>query len=241
MDFWRNLVDAALDLMYPPRCIVCGEVLPFGLAGAVCATCGKLLPPAPERACNICGRALHTDDEVCVDCVAESFTFTRCFTLYPYTEEVSRMILRYKGSGHAAAAKGIAALLYARFPAESLPAVDVVLPVPGHAHKTRERGFSQTALLAKAYAALCSLPYDADTLYAARETLKQSSLRAEERRSNVRDAYAVRNLMAVEGKTVLVLDDVFTTGATMDACAKALVDAGAKAVYGMTVAASLRE
>ena len=241
MGFWRNLADAALDLVYPPCCVACGAVLPFGQTEAVCGICAKLLPNAPEQVCVVCGRERHEEPEICEDCRTEQFAFTHCFTLYPYTDVVSGMILRYKSGGHPAAAKGLAALLHARFPKESLPDVDIILPVPGHARKNRARGFSQTALLAHAYTALCGLRFDGETLFAARETQKQSSLRAEERRLNVQNAYAVRNPAAVAGQTVLVLDDVFTTGATMDACAKALKNAGAKEVYGIVIAASLRE
>ena len=241
MGFFRDLADALLDLLYPPCCAACGEVLVFGKDEPVCGTCAALLPAAPERACAMCGRENRAANDICGDCAGEEYAFARCFTLYPYTEEVSRMILRYKAGGHAAAAKGIARLLHERFPAEALPPVDTILPVPGHAHKTRERGYSQTALIAMGYAALCGVRYDGETLYAARETRKQSSLNAEERRANVRGAYAVRNPAAVAGKVVLVLDDVFTTGATMDACARVVMEAGARAVYCMAVAASLRE
>jgi len=237
----RRAVDGSLSILYPVRCIVCGEVQPYGEADFVCDRCKAHLPAVPKRTCGKCGRGIQYADEICSDCKGEAFAFVRGYVLYPYTDAVSAMLLRYKGGGHTSAAKGIAFLLAARFPLDGLPDIDCMMPVPSNRAKDRRRGFNHTKLLVRRLAALYGLPVDCDALYAARHTKKQSGLSAGERRLNVKGAYAVRNAAAVAGKTILLFDDVFTTGSTMNACAEALMEAGARVVYVMAVAASVRE
>jgi len=249
--FWHNCTQAFLNLLYPQCCIVCGEVLPVDTARTTCAAtvtcaaCAAALPALPAYSCEVCGRgnALSSIADnatgVCASCRNESFVFVRCFAAYVYEDAARDMILRYKSGGHTAAARGIATLLAERFPRESLPAIDLLMPVPSHKSRQKARGFSPTALIAEYLSPLYDLPCDTAALYVARPIRQQSSLNAAARRQNVENAYVVRNPETVAGKTILLFDDVFTTGATVNACAQALRAAGAEAVYVLVIAATV--
>lgn len=115
---------------------------------------------------------------------------------------------------------------------------DVVVPVPLHAERLRDRGYNQAALLARAFADQTDLPLDETTLIRHRSTATQTELDADQRRENVKDAFQCTS-MALIDRRVLLIDDVCTTGATLASCAIALCDGGASEVRGLTLARSL--
>ena len=238
----RKVGGEMLSWLYPHCCVACGEVLPCGGSEVLCAACDGVLAVRPAYACAVCGRGMAQPpgaDGVCTDCQEERYAFVRVYPMYPYNETVRGMILRYKNGGHTAAARDIATLMVARFPLDALPAIDMLVPVPPRRESLRERGFGQTVLLARHLARLYGLPCGEQALAYVRATRKQGFLNADERRKNVDSAFGAAD--ATAGKRILLLDDVFTTGSTANACARALMEAGAKVVYVMTVAASIRE
>jgi len=239
--FLRNATDAFLTLLYPKHCVVCGEVLSFQDNSAVCESCADLLPTLTGALCTVCGRAVISEGETCADCRNAVHIFTHNFALFPYDDTARDLILRYKASGHIAAAADIARLLFNRFPASALPAFDCIVPVPSHKTRHRARGFTPTILVAKSLAPLYDRPCVPDALRVTRNLQQQHTLPAASRKQNVDGAYAVQNAAAIAGKTVLLFDDILTTGATMNACAKTLLDRGAKCVFSMTIAVANRK
>ena len=141
------------------------------------------------------------------------------------------MLHELKYAGRRRAAGRLAALLLEDPAARALVETsDVVVAVPLHPRRLRERGFNQAALLARELARLCRRPCATDALARRRDTAPQSGLRAGERRRNVREAFVARRPGAVAGRIVTLVDDVVTTGATAEACARALAAAGAREV-----------
>jgi len=146
-------------------------------------------------------------------------------------------ISRFKFGGVARLARPLGALLadYAD-PEFPFSAVDLIIPVPLHPRRLRERGFNQSLLLARQVGKRRSIPLNFTALHRTRQTQPQTQLSGAERRKNVRGAFEVRQAEVVGGKRILLVDDVFTTGATVQECASVLGEAGASEVHVLTLA-----
>lgn len=207
-----------LDLLFPPRCVFCGKIVP---------------PDEPRQTCRDC-----------INTVPRTFGPVRgddpvlAAAPFMYAGGVRRAVHRLKFRGKTSYAKPLA-LYMATEAIRSFPNLpDVVVWAPVSAGRLRQRGYDQSRLLAEETAALLGLPL-ADALEKTRETPPQSTLTDKtERRRNARGAYVCRDPEAVHGKSVLLIDDVRTSGATLHECAVALTAAGAETVYGLTLAAA---
>lgn len=190
-----------------------------------------------EGQCKRCG-TYGVRAEVCDTCREWPKYYTKNRALLPYTGEVREAVLRFKFHNEPWRIKGFAPLLRAETP----PEVDVIVPVPLHPKRLRERGYNQSLLFARLAAECWHLPLGADWLVRTVNTPHQSTLVRSARLSNVRDAFAVaeRHLADVGGKRILLVDDVITTGSTLRACARTLHQAGAKEIVSLTLAAGIR-
>jgi len=205
----RQAAQAGLDLLFPPTCAGCGRV-----GSLLCPKCRAAVAPAPER-------TLPALDGVCVGGT--------------YEAPLSNAIQALKYHSATQLAGPLAALLAERVAARCWQ-VDLVCPVPLHPNRTRARGYNQAALIASALALTLRCPL-VEAAERVRDTPTQTDLNAGERRANVAGAF--RAGPAVQGRRVLLVDDVLTTGATLSACAAALRDAGAVCVFGGTVASAV--
>lgn len=234
----RTLVDSGLSLLFPPRCVGC-EAWGWSL----CPHCAQQVEPIGEAICWECGRPQGRAVAQCGVCRQDaeqaSLTKPRMTRIAAHHKEpLSQAIYGLKYRGHRELAPILARYLFALLLndswAEPYRTVDGVIPVPLHVDRQRERGYNHAELLAKAFCAQMQLPLQSGWLIRRRATHTQVGLSAAERRTNVAQAFVAHP--AVQGKRVIVLDDVYTTGATLNACAEALVMAGASAVYGLTLA-----
>lgn len=222
--FWRH----ALDLLFPLRCVNCRR---HGYS--LCADCLHEFRYVPLPVCQRCGRPLRLATQACSACRLHPITITRIRSAVFHEGAARKAIhaLKYNRRRDVAAALARVMEGLAR---EMLNEYHFVTAVPLHVTRQKERGYNQAELLAVELATLIRRPY-VKCLIRTRATADQIGLDANARRDNVKDAFAVTgNLIA--GKSVLLIDDVCTTGATLDACARTLLAAGARSVYGLTVA-----
>ena len=224
---WGGLRSQCLDLLFPPRCIRCRQV------GAwLCAECLNQTPRLEASFCARCGSTIA--DGLCKRCRTPPLQI-ECIRSVVYSEGVLReAIHRFKYRGLTALAEPLGGLMAAYWVQHPMP-TDVVVPVPLHAARLRERGYNQAALLACEMARRVGLAVDGQTLNRQRATAPQVELDASQRRENVRDAFRCSG-NALSGKQVLLVDDVCTTGSTLEACALALYEGGAHAVRALTLA-----
>ncbi|MFN3983627.1 MAG: double zinc ribbon domain-containing protein [Caldilinea sp.] len=233
-----NWVLAGVDLLFPPTCVGCG------VAGyRICPRCAQLVTPTPATICRRCGRV--REDVVdrcsaCTDSVAFPLRRVRAAALHlsPLREWIH--LLKYEGRRDLAPL--LARYLVATFDqpewTEIAPLIDAVAPVPLHVERLRERGYNQAELLAAELCRRRHLLLRTDLLRREKLTRSQVGLNAAERKVNVESAF--RASPACQGLRLLLIDDVYTTGATLCSCAAAALEAGAVEVYALTLALPAR-
>ena len=222
-----------LDVVFDPRCEVCEGRLPLGHPHCLCPRCFAAIVPPPAPLCARCGVPLGSATEECPDCrqQAPAFEVARAAGLYlpraTGLNPLATAVRRLKYHGRRVVASTLGTLLATRFPF----ADDALLvPVPLHPSRLRARGFNQAALLATELARRRRGAVDVWVLHRLREGPRQTTLGAAERAANLSRCFAVRNAAGVDGRHVVLIDDVITTGATANACARVLLAAGARRV-----------
>ncbi len=223
-----QLIWETEDWIYPPSCGGCGEP-----GTRWCDTCAGQTPELHPPLCSICGNP-SSGNSPCARCQAVRPDFTALRAYAEYRGLVREAILRYKygrdmGLGEALSRPMIATLQKLNW------SLDIITSVPLGLARMKERGYNQATLLARPIALHMRLPFSRKLLKRSRETPSQVGLTVTERRKNMMDAFTAEREL-VQGKNILVIDDVATSGATINACANALLDEGASRVYGFTLA-----
>lgn len=228
------------SLLFPGTCLGCALPLSEAALTPLCQRCLEQLPRSRPPWCRVCGRSfarLGAGAEICLTCRLHPPAFACAISPFLYEGLVRTLIQALKYQGRLC----ILGLLN-RLLAEAIPPrlaatrLDGVVPVPLHPRRHRERTFNQSERLARGLARHLHLPLRTDLLRRASPTLPQAQLQRGERRANVRSAFASRPDRPIRGAHLLLVDDVFTTGATADACARTLRRAGAASVTVVTFA-----
>jgi ComF family protein len=236
----RQIGGGLVDVVLPPRCLACGEIVEE--PGALCGRCwGGITFFAPPW-CAGCGLPFPhpmDPDAVCADCARERRAWDRARAVLRYDRRSRQLVLGLKHADrtHVAGAFGN---WMQRAGVEVLAEADVLAPVPLHWTRLFQRRYNQAALLANAIAAAGGPPVAADCLIRRRRTPSQGHLGPLARERNVRGAFAVRRPSDIAGRRIVIVDDVMTTGATVDECARVLKRAGAVWVGVLTLARALR-
>jgi ComF family protein len=231
---------AALDLVFPASCPVCGETLAEGRRDPLCGPCWSAIPRVTPPWCERCGRPLPALTPApaavisCGPCRADPPAWDWARAGAEYEGVVRDAIHALKFEGRRAVARPLAALVPGPPGGWVGAGIEALVPVPLASGRERERGFNQAALLAERLAAGRGLPVRSRWLRRVRATSPQTDLGAAERHINVRGAFAAAPTVA--GRHVVVVDDVLTTGATAAECVRALRAAGAARVGVLTVA-----
>jgi ComF family protein len=245
--------DALVSVLFPAECRLCERLLTRASRVPICQECLLSFKPLPPPLCRLCGQPWgmfqieqtqgHPESSdagaMCRACSLGTYAFdlARSFALYEGASVRAIILLKFERIEPLAGwfAKRLAELARA----EGLEA-DVVVPVPLHRERMRERGYNQADLVARPLAKLLKLRYQGPLLVRTRPRPDKHVLTLGERWESVRGAFATRPRAQVDKLRVLLVDDVMTTGATLDACARALREAGAKSVIGLTVARAAR-
>lgn len=228
----RTIYAQALDWFFPPRCAGCKR-----LGAHWCADCQANARQIVDPYCSLCGFPLAADQE-CPICKHERFAFDAARSWARYEGNLRQAILNLKHRRNELLAAQLARSL-ADLVEEDWP-VDMIVPVPLAPLRLAERGYNQTELLAASLGAALSLPVIYSALKRRHETLPQVGLNPSQRRKNLRGAF-VADINPIAGKTILVMDDILTTGATLDAASHALKQAGARRVYALSLARTMLE
>jgi len=225
-----------LDFFLPRLCLFCGGVVAEEAAAAVCPDCAGKIEWVESPVCSCCGLIFPSregEDRLCGPCQTEPPPFARARAAAVYEGPVADAVKRFKFARQMAYLPVMQHWLRQARCRELAEAADLLLPVPLHRRRLQHRGFNQALLLARAFP---EAVVGRETLARVRHTAPQVGLNPKERRDNVHRAFAVPRPEAVKGKNVLLVDDLYTTGATVRECARVLRRAGAKRVEVLTVA-----
>ena len=229
-----------LHLFFPKECVHCGRLLDYRNREFLCPVCRELITPIQHPLCDQCGRPLSGEMEysiICSDCRENPPRFRRARSAFLLTGAGKSMVLRYKYSSNPYLSNpAIERLFQAGREEYSWSDYDLIIPVPLHPRKARERGFNQSGVLSEGLSRRTGIKVLKRGLIRTRYTKTQTRLSRKERMKNVKGVFRVSVPADLNGKYVLLIDDVYTTGATVNECARVLVKAGAEAVDVLTLA-----
>ncbi len=239
-----GLLRHTVRFFLPADCATCGVPLTTDSVPLFCTTCWDTIAPLKLARCSQCDRPLpspvaltYSPAHRCHHCTVRPPAYLKAWTLYPYLPPLQDAICLFKYREKVSLAKPLGRLLLDALPA-GLDA-DLVIPVPLHPTRLREREFNQSLLLADRVAKHLSRPLSFTNLVRTAPSEPQSTLSRKERMKNLRRAFAVRRPESIARKRVLLIDDVFTTGTTVNECANVLRTAGAEAVFVLTLARTI--
>jgi competence protein ComFC len=221
----KSYIDIFLNFIYPRNiyCILCQEAIDSTEKYSICQPCRERVPFI-VRDCELCGKPLEDlyIPDRCPDCIKNPHLFTRAYSCVEFNDEIKQLVYRLKYGKQRYLSYHMAEIMVEKIK-DNLGTIDVIIPVPLHKRKLRDREFNQSQLLAKYIGKALALDVDTKSLIRVKKTISQNKLTRKERKENVKDAF---NLVSGEGlrdKNILIVDDVYTTGNTVDACCSELV------------------
>lgn len=232
------LLSSTLNIFFPPRCLSCDAGI--SAPGALCPECWGKVHFITDPCCISCGAPFEYDlgaGARCEDCLRNAPPFSRARAVMRYDDSCSALIKKLKYQDETRLSRAFTPWLLAAG-RELLPDADAIIPVPLYYWRFVHRRYNQAALLAQGMARQSALSFWPDGLIRVRATAQQTGLSKSARTKNVKDAFCLnpRYLADVTNKTLVLVDDVYTTGATLSACAETLLSAGAARVFALTLA-----
>lgn len=223
------------SFLFPPRCTFCGDILKG--SGDTCPTCLENLPRVPEVRCKKCSAPFKTPHSlpVCLDCRQDKYPFKKVYAPFLYEDKVQNGLKLFKFRRKRSSAAPLACYMFEWMEKEGLPEADLITYVPIDFLRFRERGYNQSKLLAAELSTHTGFPLE-PLLKKKFGVRRQSSLSRKARKKNVRGAFSLLPEKDIKGKRILLIDDIYTTGATVGECSRILRRGGAKEVTVAVVA-----
>ncbi len=237
---FKQVLEVALYVLLPRTCYACRRDLPLGAAGPLCQDCQAAVQHIGLRYCVSCGKPLPDGGAHCARCRREKKRSRKCALLRSavvFGPQVRAVVHAFKYADQSYLASCLAqcmAQYWTAYP--ELARGQLLVPVPLHSRKLKARGYNQSELLARSLGKQLHLPVNTSCLVRVRNTPSQTTFGREGRLQNMLGAFAVTEPQLIKGKTLVLIDDVATTGATLEGCAAALRAAGAKEVMAYTLA-----
>ena len=234
IDFCNSLKE----LCFPAACLVCNAGLPCPSAVHLCDSCRPKIELIKSPLCKCCGREFlgAGENHLCGNCLSSPRHFTKARSVLRYNDETGKIIHSFKYSGKTTGRQTFSALMSYSGAAQDLLSPDLIIPVPLHVRRLRERGFNQALLLARFFYASQQEKIVSAVLERSRWTAPQTGLSGLDRRKNLKGAFMVNNPEQIKNKKIVLVDDVYTTGTTLDECARVLKKHGAREVQALTLA-----
>ena len=229
-----------MDIVYPGRCPVCDNVLNFGCRDYICHECADKIKFVEEPYCKKCGKPIMDENaEYCVDCQKKTFTYIYGRALFVYDRHMRRSIARFKYSGRREYARFYAKKLYERYN-DWIQVIrpDAYIPIPVHRKRYNKRGYNQAEEIGDCLSELTDIPCMKNIVMRTKNTLPQKELSQIERKSNIEGAFFIKQAseeMCQKLECVIIIDDIYTTGSTIEECAKVLKNCGVNKIYFLCI------
>lgn len=238
----KKIIAKLVDLLYVDdcNCINCDREIPKGSKFGLCEECTAKFTFNNGNICRKCGRPVDNEAYYCLECQNHPKMFELARSPMRYEDNVSRLMLNYKFHNKKYLAKYFAEAMYDCYIKYGFKC-DLIIPVPLSAERKRERGYNQAEKLAERLSELLKITINSKVCVKIINNPKQTELNAKARRANVIGAYKITDRNSVKGKSILLVDDVLTTGSTTSEIARKLYNAGAKSVKVLTYAVALEK
>lgn len=230
MAFLRKCLEGLLDLLYPEDivCIGCGSEYHKLMDYALCPDCYSDMNFIWGKVCRYCGRRLPeiSDYEACSECLKKENHHVRGVACVEYVETAKKLIMAFKYNDQRYIGKHLARIMYDCLPEEMLREIDVIIPVPVSKRRWRIRGYNQSAVMGSELSVLTGVPMSTDILFRTSDTKRLKNLGKTDRRRELKGAFHGVVGEVRPASTILLVDDIYTTGATVDCCCESLISAG---------------
>ncbi len=233
-----NLFHAFMALCFPSSCLLCDKALPTSDI-LICRSCLPEVSFTQRPLCTCCGVEFPCSakgDHYCAKCLVNRPAFSMARAILRYNDDVSKLVHSFKYAGKTYCHSTFAGLKNKSLPVGDLRTPDIIIPVPLHLKRLRERGFNQSVILANLFFPDDRQRINVNLLTRTRVTTPQTGLSGSRRRKNIKNAFDIHHPNQLKGQSVLLVDDVFTTGTTLNECAKTLKKYGASDVQALTLA-----
>lgn len=234
----KKILGNLWDILYPRRCAVCDSVL-GGKEMYVCKNCISLPVRIEGAYCLKCGKPVSGEKELCKECRETAFTFTAGRAAFVYDTYMRRSITNFKYHGRQEYARFYADTLYQMYGEEvKKTGADALIPVPIHRERRKKRGYNQALVLAEEFGRYVGIPVYGDFLVRTKKTAPQKELAGTERLRNLYEAFSINDVgweLSKKINCVIIMDDIYTTGSTMEACSRVLKDSGIERIYFLCV------
>lgn len=217
------------DWIYPPHCIFCHNIIPINNYNNIdiCDMCVENLPFMKEPTCNKCGITIDDEKKFCVKCSKNEPLYNKGWISLEYDDMVKEAIYRFKYGNCPQYSKTLSYIMYSTLEYKDIKNydIDLIVPVPIHKNRYKKRGYNQAELLSKELSNKLNIPWK-NVMLRTKDTKPQSSLSPKERNNNIKDAFEIYDIKNIRNKKILIIDDIYTTGSTIDACTNTLIDTG---------------
>jgi ComF family protein len=228
------------EVIFPPQCLGCAEIMHQPNGQIFCPTCEEKVKFINGNICPICGTTFPdspAESHLCGNCLEKKPYFSLARAIFSYENIILNAIHQFKYKRHMSIGETLASFMADyNFPDVNYADYSLIIPVPLHIKRLRERGFNQSLILARAIGKSRQIPVNFSLLKRNKFTLTQTGSNKKERQQNVRRAFEVIDKNKIAGENIIIIDDVYTTGATANECAKILMRAGARNVTVLTLA-----
>jgi len=239
------IIEGLLNFVFPLNCKICKKPIRESKGYSICENCFKTIELIEQPYCIKCGKPLVPTDVfkqnreiLCLDCKKKKYSFKFSRSTGVYDKVLKKCIHLFKYYGEKKLAKPLGKLMvdYLLKNNDFENEFELIIPVPLHKNDLKKRGFNQSVLLSKVIGDYFSIPVGESVLIKKKLTPFQVNLSKKEREKNILRSFSVEKPEEIKGKNILILDDVFTTGATVEECAKELMKARAKNIFVLTLA-----
>ncbi len=226
--------ELILSVFFPRRCPLCDEVISYGRL--ICLSCEKKIPIIREPVCKKCGKPLENErQEFCSDCTRKKHNYIQGKAVFSYEKEMKLSMYRFKYANRREYADFYAEIAKNRYKDWiTYRNIEAIVPVPLYAGKKRKRGYNQAEVFAERLGKKCGIPVEKSLIKRVRNTVPQKELNEQQRKDNLKGAFQLGSNI-VKYNIILLVDDIYTTGVTVDAVADTLIKAGVSKVYILSI------